>query len=511
MNRIAYRYILAFFCLYLSYGICFLTWFPGVGMNDGLNVLKYGMSASSQHPVLYVGSVTAAKQVGQLFGTSLDTGIAFHVLTQMAAVCALTAVLVVWILNRKLPGSVKTVLTGYYIFHPLVAIYSVTMVKDTLFSLVLAVYALLCYELSRKEGSFLPEDRPVRMFFILSGAFLIVWRNNGRYVVLPLLIILYSAHRDWRKWLRAAILTAAAAVILHGCLTSLYHQKPLFQEAVGIPLQQVCRVVAEDGVMTEEQKDFLDHLMPLEKIKKSYNPRSSDHIKWDEDFQREYLNKNRKQFLKVWSEMMKQNFGLYCRAFLDATYYFWHPAAGRPAQCFFTITTTSGNAWLPEYIEENGVKDLPVIQGDAGEWLRNYYHLAVHFFSEAVLFWLMVLLTGIACLRFRCFAPVWSFLPLFLLWGTIMISTPVAGSMRYVLAFVYTLPVFLAMALSDGDHGSGRKDGSNSAFNTQGLRFLFVTALITWMVSCTVLFAYAPVIDQRVWGQSSRTELQVVK
>ena len=488
------RYTATFFCLFISYGICFLTWFPGVGMNDGLNILRSGMHTANQFPAFYVGSISAAKRIGLMFGTSLDTGIAFHILSQMTAVCVLTAVIVVWILDRKLPGPVKMILAGYYVFHPLVAMYSVTMVKDTLFSLVLTVYALLCYELA-KSGKDAPalRERSFRVFFILCGVFLILWRNNGRYIVLPLLLILCAAHREWRKRLKWALAAAAAAVILHNGVTSMYHQRPLFQEAAGIPLQQVCRVVAEDGVMTEEQKEFLDQLMPLEKIRELYNPGSVDFIKWAPEFRRGYLNDNRMQFIKVWAGMLKNNFGLYCKAFLDATYFYWRPVTGREAQCFFTITTVSGNEWLPEFIEENGIKDLPVIRGAAGESLRDYYRLAVHFLSEAGLFWLLVLLTGAACLRGRYSAPAWGFLPLLLLWGTIMISTPVAGSMRYVLAFVYALPVFLGIALCSGDRGP------DPVFEIRGFKYSAAMAAAVWAVSCAVLFAYAPVIDAEVF------------
>ena len=36
------------------------------------------------------------------------------------------------------------------------------------------------------------------------------------------------------------------------------------------------RVVAEDGVMTDEQKDIIAHLLPLNEIKQLYNPKSID-------------------------------------------------------------------------------------------------------------------------------------------------------------------------------------------------------------------------------------------
>ena len=56
-----------------------------------------------------------------------------------------------------------------------------------------------------------------------------------------------------------------------------------------------------------------------------------------------------------------------------------------------------------------------------------------------------MILTAFVCIMSKKAEPLWAFIPLFFLWATIMVSTPVAGSMRYVIAFVYALPVMITV------------------------------------------------------------------
>ena len=439
-------YLVSFLVLFLSYGLCFLTWFPGVGMNDGLNILCWGKGECRQHPVFFVVTVLTCKKIGYLFGNSLNYGIAVYVFLQILMACALTAVIITWFFRKKPPLWSRILFGGYYVFHPLLAMYSISVLKDTLFSLALTIFCIACYELTQpSRGEDLLRNRNVSAGFCLLAMFVILWRNNGKYIIFPTLILMFVRKRYLRKLTAAAFAAAVAAVVLNSSVTAHFGRKQMFQEVVGIPLQQICRVIAEDGVITLEQKEFMDHLIPLEEIRQRYNPRSVDPIKWSGLFNEKYLSEHKGEFLRIWFQMLGPNFSTYVKAYLEATYYFWRPVTGRSAECYFTITTVSNNDWLPAFIMENGIADAPVIRGKPGEVLKAYYHLATRSPSEAAYFWFLMILTAFTCIMSRKTEPFWAFLPLFFLWATIMVSTPVAGSMRYVIAFVYALPVMITV------------------------------------------------------------------
>ena len=66
--------------------------------------------------------------------------------------------------------------------------------------------------------------------------------------------------------------------------------------AYGIPLQQVARSVVYEGNISNEEKSFLNEIMPLEKYIDNYRPGLVDHMKWSEDFNTEFLRNIRRSF-----------------------------------------------------------------------------------------------------------------------------------------------------------------------------------------------------------------------
>ena len=506
-----------FFLCFASYMVCFLTYFPGVGMNDGLNILKFGMREMRQHPALYVWSLVTSAEKGRMFGVSYDIGYALFVIAQVVIVSAWTAVILLWIVERDFSVILKGISVVYYVFSPLISMYAVSVLKDTLFSLGLVLEMLVLYEWKAKGDSWRDlSDRHFWVAFSLLNVFLICWRNNGKYIVFPLLMVLFLIHKKHRIRIAAVFGAAVLGLLANNVVTHKYEQEQMFQEMAGIPLQQVSAVIANDGEITSEQAAFLSGLMPLEEIKKRYHPQTVDPIKWSESFNNDYLNAHKAEFLKCWWQMFRSNFQIYVKAYLDTTYYFWRPVANRKAQCYFTIESTADNDWLPAFLSANGIRDLHLFPEHLDQELRSYYQQAERFLSEGTLFWIMILSMLVVCVRNRDAGFVCAYLPMLLLWGTVMISTPVAGSLRYVFAFVYALPLFILFAIrqpvksaafggkiSDGETGDGKADGDKTSGSKNGgwacLRSLCFAALVVLAVCEGILLSSAGSIDRIVW------------
>ena len=86
---------------------------------------------------------------------------------------------------------------------------------------------------------------------------------------------------------------------------AVFSAENLFVESVGIPLQQMARVVEENGKIGEEEEEFLDNLMPMEKYLEYYNPYLVDPIKWAPEFNTDYLNANKEEFFKTWFSLFE--------------------------------------------------------------------------------------------------------------------------------------------------------------------------------------------------------------
>ncbi|MCR4754895.1 MAG: DUF6020 family protein [Lachnospiraceae bacterium] len=81
-------------------------------------------------------------------------------------------------------------------------------------------------------------------------------------------------------------------------------------------------MVVDECELTEEESDFIEHMMPLEEIRSHYLPGISDPIKGNAN--QEYLADNALSFVKIWIGLGLRYPGEYIVAYSDQTKGFWN-------------------------------------------------------------------------------------------------------------------------------------------------------------------------------------------
>ena len=436
--------ILAIFLLSVGINIiCLLTYYPGVGMNDGLNIMYYGMSQAQQFPVFYCIGLTILKKVGIVLG-SLQYSVAIYSILQIICVSALYTWIYVWFSKKQTPKIMKWLVLLYFLLEPLLAMYAISMLKDTLFSLFLFVLVLLLYDLIIEKNN----NDMGKMWWIFFAVILfgiLSFRNNGSYIVFPILLILIICCTNNRKKILFMIMFSLLVVVLQKLLMIHFGAEQLFQEIVAIPLQQMAAVVANNGKITVDQQNFLSQLMPLNEMISKYNPGTVDTLKWDGMFNRTFLNEHKIEFLETWAGMLVNNFTIYVKAYLQQTFWFWAPWQEGVVQCFYSIETVVNNTWLTDFLVASGIHDQPLLPEVLDNILKVWYGWGNKFVREGVCFWIMLGSLLLSVMKNKTWKMLVVYAPMLLLWLTIMISTPVASSMRYVFVFAYALPFFLGV------------------------------------------------------------------
>lgn len=437
-KKIIFIFLLTLSCNF----ICLLTFFPGVGMNDGLNIMYGGMEQSQQFPIIYCAILTGFTSIGRLFG-SLQYSVAIYSITQIFCVSALYTWIIVWFSKKSTPKYLKYIIMLYFLLEPLLAMYAISMLKDTLFSLLLLVLLMLVYDLVIDVE--IKRKKIWWIFFAIVIFGILTLRNNGSYIIFPILIMLFFCCPQNRKGIICMFFCAISIIVLLKILMIWFGTEQLFQELVGIPLQQMAAVVANNGNIAPEQTEFLNKLMPLEEMAVQYNPSSADAIKWNSMFDRGFLNEHKIEFLITWAKMLPGNFLIYVKAYLQQTFWFWAPWQEGTVQCLYSIETVSDNSWLVEFLKTSGIHDQPLLPAQLNNLLRSWYQLGNKFFREGVCFWIMLSTLVLSVLKNRNWRMILVYAPALLLWLTIMISTPIAFSMRYVFVFAYALPFFVGV------------------------------------------------------------------
>ena len=171
--------------------------------------------------------------------------------------------------------------------------------------------------------------------------------------------------------------------------------------------------------MTDRQAKFLNEILPVEKWKKTYCPLIVDPVKLDEEFDSGFFNLHVKDFLQVYTELVRENPAEAVKGYALATAGFWDP------------TKQTGTAYICNYMWHGlswEMKDIP--EAWFGKSMKNVYNTRIKLSSAlygwAILFFITV---GICVQkRKRILIPV---IPVLGIWLTLLAAVPVAFSLRY--------------------------------------------------------------------------------
>lgn len=426
----------------------FFIYFPGSISPDSMACIVRAVGRaplSSQQPVLYILMMRPFLLLG-LAGGNINSGIAAFLLFQLVAMAAIFSYGLYWLREKKCPLWAVAVILLYFVLDPVFGMYAVTMWKDVLFGGLMLLYILDVYDIVKSRGEKLRNMQGLLWFLALS--LLISFMHNNGFCVAAVMAVVLCIYlrKDCKRLLPAFLAFLILVPVVQGPVYRLCGVAPSpFAESVAIPLQQMGRAVAEDGTVTEEQKEYLNHLLPIDEMKQAYSPLSANSIRFHKDFNNTFLEADKVGFFKTWAGMMFPNMKEYIRAFLMQTVGYWHVGTDN-----WVLYSGIGEGYDAR---ENGVYSTDLLSGAVGRDLKQvvtdkYKELgtvpvASDLLSIGFLFW-TVALCGVALLargRKRYFLFL---LPLFLLWATLLIATPVFCEFRYMFSFAVSMPFAVA-------------------------------------------------------------------
>jgi hypothetical protein len=423
----------------------FLTFYPGVGMHDEIYVSQNPKGTSNQ-PIMY--NLLLAffyKSCLKLFGDDL-LGMGVVVFLMMAFMAFSIAYVLYWVRQRT--SSIKlVVLYGlYFTFTPIIIDFAIAAVKDKLFGVILLLLIPVSYDLLRKKPESL-KLKEIAPFFVL--CICMMWtRNNGPHIFLVMSVLIAIFIKENRK----SFVKLAVPIFLIGMLPSFFMGKN-FTEGIGIPLQQVCRVVALNREIPAHDLEYIDKMMPIEQIKKQYHPRNVDRIKWSKTYHRRFVDTHRKQFLRVWLDLLR----LYPRDYFDAwrlnTQGFWGYLEGHEWQSRFAhayeyeIFKTKHKVGLADGFR---VSDLNVVPKAMKEKLGHYLWDYSKYIPSGICLWLSVAI-GVILMYQRKYKMLLILAPAVLCSLTLVLAAPIAKAFRYTFYYVLCLPLFMLLPFLPGD------------------------------------------------------------
>lgn len=432
-------FIISFAVILLSWVPYYLTFFPGTLSPDSFGelgiIVNNFSSISDHHPVLHVLFIALPYNIGfNLFGT-MTAGIALATIFQMIILASIFSSLIVFLYNRKVNDFILLIIILFYALVPMHGYYSIVMWKDVMFSGMLLLLTMQLVKILEKEKLQKLTFKSLIGFIIIS-ILCVFFRNNAIYMYAILAIItLIMFKRYWKIFVASFCIVFAVYFIVKGPIFNYFNvKKSASAEYIGMPLQQVGRMAFKNVQFTEEEKKLIDKLIPVEIMAVSYNPKVSDGIKFNDNYNGDVFDKNKGEYLKLYLNLVKKYPSIALEAYSISTLGYWYPGV--------EYWSVANNIWENYYGIKTESKTSPFVKSVLTKLESRSTPILNIEWSIGLCFWI-ILIFGTITVKKNGLKGLYPFVAIFGIWLTMMVASPVFGEFRYVYGAYTCLPLLI--------------------------------------------------------------------
>lgn len=424
-------FVLAFvLCFVVDILFLFLVADPGIVTNDSLAQINNILTGeySNHHPVFNTIVIKLFIDIALSLGMDISIGILFFCIFQSIFMSLIYAYCVETMCEMGMNKYVLAIVTLFYALVPYNFVYSNTLTKDTMFAGFALLLVISLFRIREQLGR---KNLSMVLLFMSSVGF-ILFRTNGYYAYIVLIIVLILVQFERKREILYIVLSSfVVAFILRGPVLEVFNVvQPDTAESLSIPLQQIGRYVKEGGILSDEEREYLDSIMDVDRIDEEYKDWISDPMK---NLVRNaggnsVIEADKVEFIKTWLSLGLKSPVLYMDAWVDMTRAYYNSSYSNGS--IFEIGVIDNDVGIDTNVRSEGLKNAIVkcdslMQGKAITGL-------------GLCLWILVIL-----LCFSLMNNNYGFLESVLYIAivlTLLIATPVGNSFRYVFPVLVGVP-----------------------------------------------------------------------
>ena len=278
---------------------------------------------TNHHPYLLILLFGSFVKLGLNIG-DIQRGIALYTILHMLFLSIVFAVCIQYL--RYIGVTVRRwiVVTLIIMFVPIFPMYSICMVKDTIYGAFCLIFVMMMNEIARTEGEVLSKWWFL-LLMIVDGSFMMLTKVYGIYLLAIVgVVYLIKYRKHWWKTLISLFVPILLfqMVYLQIFLPAMNVAPGGVQEGLSVPFQQTARYLTlyPDDI-TADEKEVLDTIIPYKYWTKCYEPKLSDRLK--KHYNQEATKEDLKAYFKVWWAMFLRHPDVYFEATFANTYEYY--------------------------------------------------------------------------------------------------------------------------------------------------------------------------------------------
>lgn len=441
VKKPAIIFLISFILIFLCWMPYFLSFYPGGLSPDSLYELRMIIndftSLSDHHSLLHVFVIAIPFQIGMALFNDINIAVACATLFQMIIMALIFASVLTFLANRKVNKIILLLVLLYYAIVPIHGYYSITMWKDVIFSGLVLLLTMEVIKLFEKEKTQSITWKNM-LGFIFVSILCVFFRNNAIYMYVLLAISILCVFWKQKKTFFATFgIVFAIFVIVKGPVFSYFEvRKSASEEYLAMPLQQIGRMVWKDSKLTPKEEELINQVLPVEEIKRIYDPEIADNIKFHNEYNRDAINQNKGEYFKLWFGLVLKHPVIALEAYANSTLGYWYPGVE-----YWAVYNYVGTNNFSIYSENLGSKELYNLLVQMEQRTTPILNME---WSIGLCFW-AIYLFGYLTKKKKGNRYLLIFAPIAGIWLTVMIAAPVFGELRYVYSAFTCLPVLLVL------------------------------------------------------------------
>lgn len=411
-------------------------------MYDPIYQIKqiFGVQELNQHfPIIHTMLIKLSISIGNSIFNSINIGVAIYTIMQMLLMAMTFSFTITYMAKKNVNFYVRLITLIYFAFCPTIALASITMTKDTLFSTLMLLVMIIYIELIENTEEFFKSKMKVFasiIIFVLT----ILFRGNAIYSFILSIPFIVMYKKNYRIKTGVFLCSSIFIVLIINFIICnvIGIPKGSKVEMYSIPLQQITRALIEnEETFPEEDKEAFLKFFKKDDYKSRYRPYISDPIK--ENVDKKYFQEHQQELLSIWIKLLFK----YPKSYVDA---FLCLVSG-----YIDVEETRVSVWNEIYPNEFGIEKTPIYNSYLIKFTESLVYsqnipIISLIYNLAFVVWIHMIL-----FMFNIYKKNWNkcivFLPLILYFLTILLG-PLNNEYRYIFFLFTVLPISIEMTFS---------------------------------------------------------------